>query len=40
MISNVIGIAPDKLACDMRVEVVYQPITGTITLPKFKPAAV
>jgi uncharacterized protein len=40
MISNVIGIAPDKLACDMRVEVVYQPITETITLPKFKPTAV
>lgn len=40
MISNVIGIAPDKLACDMRVEIVYQPITETITLPKFKPAAV
>ena len=40
MVSNVIGIAPDKLACDLRVEVVYQPITDTITLPKFKPAAV
>jgi uncharacterized OB-fold protein len=40
MISNVLGIAPDKLACDMRVEVVYQPITETITLPKFKPASV
>jgi uncharacterized protein len=39
MISNVIGIAPDKLACDMRVEVVYQSITETITLPKFKPTA-
>jgi uncharacterized OB-fold protein len=38
MVSNVIGIAPDKLACDLRVEVVYQPITDTITLPKFKPA--
>ena len=37
MISNVIGIAPEKLACDMRVEVAYQPITETITLPKFKP---
>ncbi len=24
MISNVIGIAPDKLVCDMQVEVVYQ----------------
>jgi uncharacterized OB-fold protein len=40
MVSNVIGIAPDKLACDLRVEVVYQPITDTITLPKFKRAAV
>jgi uncharacterized OB-fold protein len=40
MISNVIGIAPDKLTCDMRVEVVYQTITETITLPKFKPTAV
>ena len=40
MVSNVIGIAPDKLACDLRVEVVYQPITDTITLPKFKPAVV
>jgi uncharacterized OB-fold protein len=37
MISNVIGIAPDKLACDMEVEVIYQPITEAITLPKFKP---
>jgi uncharacterized OB-fold protein len=40
MVSNVIGIAPDKLACDLRVQVVYQPITDTITLPKFEPAAV
>jgi hypothetical protein len=39
MISNVIGIAPDKLSCDMKVEVAYQPITDTITLPKFKPVA-
>jgi uncharacterized OB-fold protein len=40
MVSNVIGIAPDKLACDLPVQVVYQPITDTITLPKFEPAAV
>ena len=40
MVSNVIGIAPDKLTCDLRVEVVYQPITDTVTLPKFKPAGV
>ena len=39
MISNVIGIAPDKIACDMRVEVAYESITSTFTLPKFKPVA-
>jgi DUF35 OB-fold domain, acyl-CoA-associated len=39
MISNVIGIAPDQLACDMAVEIAYQPITEAITLPKFKPIA-
>jgi uncharacterized OB-fold protein len=39
MISNVIGIAPDKVVCDMKVEVEFQPITDTITLPKFKPVA-
>ena len=39
MYSNVVGIPPDKLACDMRVEVVYEPITDTVTLPKFRPVA-
>ena len=39
MISNVIGIAPEKVECDMRVEVAYQPISEKITLPKFKPIA-
>ena len=38
-ISNVIGIAPEKVECDMRVEVAYQPISEKITLPKFKPIA-
>jgi uncharacterized OB-fold protein len=39
MYSNVVGIEPEKLSCDMRVEVVYEPITETVTLPKFKLAA-
>ena len=30
MISNVIGIAPEKVECDMRVEVAYQPITDRL----------
>lgn len=38
MISNVIGIAPDDVRCDMPVEVVFEDITETATLAKFKPA--
>ncbi len=37
MISNVIGIAPDEVRCDMAVEVVYEDIAETATLAKFKP---
>ena len=37
LVSNVIGVAPDQLVCDMPVEVVYQPVTDNITLPKLKP---
>jgi uncharacterized OB-fold protein len=37
--SNVIGMPPDQLTCDMAVEVVYEPITNEITLPKFRPVA-
>ena len=39
MYSNVIGMPPDQLSCDMKVEIVYEPITHEITLPKFKPVA-
>jgi uncharacterized protein len=39
MISNVVGIAPDKLVCDMKVEIAYEAISTTVTLPKFKPAS-
>jgi uncharacterized OB-fold protein len=39
MYSNVVGMPPDKLACDMKVEVIYEPISDEITLPKFKTVA-
>ncbi len=39
MISNVVGIAPDKLVCDMKVEIAYEAISPTVTLPKFKPVS-
>jgi uncharacterized OB-fold protein len=38
MISNIVGIAPDQVACEMPVEVVYEDIEGIATLPKFTPA--
>src|SRR6202163_1906466 len=30
MYSNVIGVPPDQLSCDMKVEVAYEPITDAI----------
>jgi uncharacterized OB-fold protein len=39
MYSNVIGVPPEQLSCDMKVEVAYEPITDDITLPKFRPVA-
>jgi hypothetical protein len=38
MISNVIGIAPDEVRCDMPVEVVFEDGPDGIVLPKFRPA--
>ncbi len=39
MMTNIVGVEPDpkNLHCDMPVEVVFEPITDAITLPKFKP---
>jgi uncharacterized protein len=37
MISNVIGIPPDQVSCDMQVEVVFEDVGDIATLPKFRP---
>jgi len=37
MMSNVVGIDPDDVRVDMPVEVVFDEITSTISLPKFRP---
>jgi hypothetical protein len=41
MMSNIVGIEPEphRLRCDMPVEVVFEPITEEITLPRFRPVA-
>lgn len=38
LLTHVVGVEPDpeKLRCDMPVEVVFEPITAEITLPKFR----
>ena len=40
MMSNLINIEPDPahIQCDMPVEVVYEKLTDTITIPLFQPA--
>jgi uncharacterized OB-fold protein len=38
ILSNLVGCAPDDAREGMRVEVVFQPYQGGITLPLFQPA--
>ena len=38
MLSNLTGIDPKDVACDMAVKVVFDDVTPEVTLPKFTPA--
>ena len=40
MLTNLVGIEPDpeKIRCDMPVEVVFEDLTDEISLPMFRPA--
>ncbi len=37
LLSNIVGIAPDRIRCDMPVEVTFEDITPDTTLPMFRP---
>ncbi len=37
MTSNLIGIKPHEIRCGMPVEVVFEKLSGEVTLPKFRP---
>ncbi|ACL02867.1 protein of unknown function DUF35 [Desulfatibacillum aliphaticivorans] len=37
MLTNIVDCDLDKLQCDMPVEVLFDPVTPEITLPKFRP---
>jgi len=39
MMSNITGCPPERIKCDMEVEVVFNDVTEEITLPKFKPVS-
>jgi len=38
MLSNIVGIPAEKVACEMPVRLVFDDITAETTLPKFAPA--
>ncbi|MGD0026412.1 MAG: OB-fold domain-containing protein [Xanthobacteraceae bacterium] len=40
LMSNVIGIPPEQVRCDMPVEVAFEEISKEISLPKFRPVTV
>ena len=37
LLSNIVDISPEKVRCDMPVEVIFQDVTPEVTLPKFRP---
>jgi uncharacterized protein len=39
IISNVVGIAPSEVTCDMPVRVVFEAVRDGYQIPKFEPAA-
>jgi uncharacterized OB-fold protein len=39
MLSNLVECNPDELRCDLPVEVTFEKLDETFTLPKFKPVA-
>jgi len=38
LISNVVGIAPEDVRCEMPVRVVFEDVEGGVSIPKFTPA--
>jgi uncharacterized OB-fold protein len=39
MLTNIVGCAPDDVRIGMPVEVVFEDVTPSVTLPKFKPTS-
>jgi hypothetical protein len=39
LMTNLVGVAPEDIRCDMPVEVVFEDVTEEFALPKFRPIA-
>lgn len=39
LLTNIVGCDPGAVSCGMAVEVVWDDVTETVSLPKFRPAA-
>jgi len=37
MVSNIVGIEPEKIKCDMEVEVTFERLNDQFNLPKWRP---
>lgn len=37
ILSNIIGIAPEEVGCEMKVQVVFDDVAADVSVPKFKP---
>jgi uncharacterized OB-fold protein len=35
ILSNIVGVGPDKLACELQVQAIFDEVTDSVTLPKF-----
>jgi uncharacterized OB-fold protein len=37
LLTNIVGVTPDKVACEMPVKVVFDDVTDGVSVPKFTP---
>ena len=37
LLTNILGISPDEVRCEMAVEVVFDDSDGDVSIPKFRP---
>jgi uncharacterized OB-fold protein len=38
LLSNIVGVAPTDVKCEMKVKVVFDDMPGGVSIPKFSPA--